>query len=371
MARLVAILCMVYVHVPDGHSARVLHALPWENFTSLIQGLFIEGPGRAAASLLSVISGYLTARICMRQHFSWSGLYKRRFFSILLPMIIWTVATYIVYSVAAGGQQTFIDEATTLLAHLNILLFLTEIPQGATMHLAFLRDLFVCILLAPLLLVGLKKYPVALLSVLGFLYLALHQNQAVIILRPLVLFAFTIGLFLAQRDVALDAIDKYWRSLACVTAFLTVIIMMANGNQFASVDSTLNSFGMDLRRNILYPLCRLFGSLALWAIISKAFSARGFDWAHRLSPYVFLTFCSHHLFLKTVYMGMWVPIFGSATDDATYLVWFVTAPILALTMAIAAVHVASAININLGRFLTGGREPTIQLRMLGAWLIGR
>ena len=65
MTRLVAVLCMIYVHVPDGQSERVLHAMSWSDVTSLIQGLLIEGPGRAGASLLSIVSGYLTAKILL------------------------------------------------------------------------------------------------------------------------------------------------------------------------------------------------------------------------------------------------------------------------------------------------------------------
>ena len=150
MTRLVAVLCMIYVHVPDGQSERVLHAMSWSDVTSLIQGLLIEGPGRAGASLLSIVSGYLTGKILLGNCYSVGTLYKRRFRSILVPMFIWSLASYTVYSIASVWRVTFIDDASTLLEHLNILFFLTDIPHGATMHLAFLRDLFVCILLSPL-----------------------------------------------------------------------------------------------------------------------------------------------------------------------------------------------------------------------------
>ena len=316
---------------------------------------------RAGASLLSVISGYLTAKIILERRYSAGTLYKRRFRSILVPMFIWSLASYTIYSVASGGRATFIDDATTLLAHLNILLFLTDIPHGATMHLAFLRDLFVCILLSPLLIAGLRRFPVLLLVLFGILYLGLHQHQGLIVLRPLVLFAFSIGLFVAQRNAPLDALDHHWRLWAGATVLLTLIIMMSNGKQLESMESALTRAGVDLRETILYPLCRFFGSLAIWTLIPIVFRSKGFLCAHHLAPYVFTTFCSHQLLLNSVYEVMWVPMFGTATG-VVYLGWFVTAPILSLLMGIAVVHIASSITPDLGMMITGGRKPSLQIR---------
>lgn len=360
MTRLVAVLCMIYVHVPDGQSERVLHAMSWSDVTSLIQGLLIEGPGRAGASLLSIVSGYLTAKILLGNCYSIGTLYKRRFRSILVPMFIWSLASYTVYSIASVWRVTFIDDASTLLEHLNILFFLTDIPHGATMHLAFLRDLFVCILLSPLLIMGLRRSPILLLTLLACLYLGLHQHQGLIVLRPLVLFAFSIGLYLALHNAPLDAADHHWRLWVGLTVLLTLLVMMSNGNQLTSVETALANVGVDLRETILYPLCRLFGSLAIWTLVPILFRARSFKWAHRLAPYVFTTFCSHQLLLNCVYEVMWVPFFGMSADGA-YLVWFVMAPILSLLMGIVAVHVASAVTADLGMMITGGRKPSLRL----------
>ena len=359
MTRLVAVLCMIYVHVPDGQSERVLHAMSWLDITSLIQGLLIEGPGRAGASLLSVVSGYLTAKILLGNCYSIGTLYKRRFRSILVPMFIWSLASYTVYSIASVWRVTFIDDASTLLEHLNILFFLTDIPHGATMHLAFLRDLFVCILLSPLLIIGLRRSPLLLLSLLACLYLGLHQHQGVIVLRPLVLFAFSIGLLLALRNAPLDAVDHHWRLWVGLTVLLTLLVMMSNGNQLTSTETALASVGVDLREMILYPLCRLFGSLAIWTLMPVLFGAKSFKRAHRFAPYVFTTFCSHQLILNCVYEVMWGPLFGMSTDGA-YIVWFVMAPILSLLMGIAVVHAASAITADLGLMITGGRKPSLR-----------
>ncbi len=359
MTRLVAVLCMIYVHVPDGQAERVLHAMAWPDITSLVQGLFIEGPGRAGASLLSVVSGYLTAKVLLGKCYPIGTLYKRRVRSILVPMFIWSLASYTVYSIASAWRMTFIDDASTVLEHLNILFFLTDIPLGATMHLAFLRDLFVCILLSPLLVIGLRRSPMLLLSLVGGLYLVLHQHQAVIVLRPLVLFAFSIGLYLALRNAPLDAADHHWRLWLGSTVLMTMLIMMANGNQLTSLEMTLASVGVDLREMILYPLCRLFGSLAIWTLIPVMFGSKSFNWAHRLAPYVFTTFCSHQLLLNVVYEAMWAPLFGMNTGGA-YLIWFVIAPILSLLMGVAVVHAASAVTADLGMMVTGGRQPSLR-----------
>ena len=135
--------------------------------------------------------------------------------------------------------------------------------------------------------------------------------------------------------------------------------MMSNGNQLASAETALASVGVDLRETILYPLCRLFGSLAIWTLMPVVFRAKSFKRAHRLVPYVFTTFCSHQLVLNCIYEMMWVPLFGTSTDGV-YIVWFVMAPILSLLMGIAVVHAASAVTADLGMMITGGRKPSLR-----------
>ena len=199
MARMLCVLCMIFVHVPDGQSIAAVYSLTTGGFAFFLEGVLVEGPGRASAALLSVISGYLAATTLLKPGSSVWALYSRRFVSIILPMVFWASVTYLVYLIVSQSRPTFLDDANTLMDRLNIIFFLTEMPDGATMHLGFLRDLFVCVLLSPLLLPVVQRLAWLLFPLLGTLYIFEHNQATVLILRPLVLFAFSIGIYLATR----------------------------------------------------------------------------------------------------------------------------------------------------------------------------
>jgi len=171
MARMICVLCMIFVHVPDGQTQSPLYAFNAGGLGFFLEGLLVEGPGRAGAALLSVISGYLAAMTLLYSQGAVSSLYRRRFKSIILPMVFWSGITYLVYLLVAQVRPTFVSDARTLLDTLNIIFFFTEMPIGATMHLGFLRDLFVCVLLTPVLIPAVQRMPWLLLSILGIFYL--------------------------------------------------------------------------------------------------------------------------------------------------------------------------------------------------------
>jgi succinoglycan biosynthesis protein ExoH len=358
MARMLCVLGMIFVHVPDGQTVSPIYAFNAGGLGFFLEGLLVEGPGRASAALLSVVSGYLAAFALLRVNGSVFSLYKRRFTSIVLPMVFWGGVTYMVYLLVSQTRPTFISEATTLLDNLNIIFFITEMPMGATMHLGFLRDLFVCILLAPILIPAVQRMPWFLLTFLGLFYLFEHEQSAVIVLRPLVLFAFTIGLTLAVRKVRLDAWDKYCPLFIVMAVFSTAIIMLVNGGAAANLVAAFSVKGLSFSETVLYPLGRLSGSLAIWTFLPVLMGGRFQRWVMRNSPYVFATFCSHYLMLTVLFFALWMPAFGDRGSDM-FFIWFLAAPLVSMAIAIAIVHVALKFVPPLATLITGGRLSPI------------
>lgn len=354
MTRMVCVLCMVFVHVPAGESDTALYAFATDNLGLFLEGLLVEGPGRASAALLSMVSGYLAATALLKPGSSVSRLYRRRFVSIILPMVFWACVTYLVYSVVSQSRPTFVDDATTLLARLNIVFFLTEMPLGATMHLGFLRDLFVCVLLSPLLLSAVRKMAWLLLPILGVFYLVEHNQSAFIILRPLVLFAFTIGLYLAVRQVKLNVLDGYWALFSLLFLLSTVSIMMANGGAFVGAEQWFSARHLQFEETLLYPLSRLFGSLTIWTLMPFFTAGILNNWVQRYSPYLFTAFCSHYLVLTILFFGFWLPVFGARESNA-FIIWFLMAPIVSMVVAVLMVQVARRVAPWLAVLITGGR----------------
>ena len=378
MARMICVLSMIFVHVPDGGLESAAYSLTNGGFGLFLEGLAVEGPGRASAALLSVISGYLAASALMKPGSPVWQLYKRRFLSILVPMVFWGVVTYIVYLVVSQARPTFIDDADGLLDHLNIVLFLTEMPMGATMHLGFLRDLFVCILLSPILLPAIQRMAWLILPILGVFYLIEPSQSAVIILRPLVLFAFCIGIFLALRQYSLKRLDKYWPVFLGLAVMATIAILLANSGVMSSAVQSFARWNLQFDETVLYPLGRLFGSLAIWTLIPFFMGGHLLSWTKRFTPYLFAAFCSHYLMLTLLFYGVWNPLVGGR-ESVWFIVWFLSAPIVSMAIAVVIVKLSILVSPPLATMITGGRissqpisahqERGKQGIALGIWLI--
>ncbi|MFK7855923.1 MAG: acyltransferase [Granulosicoccus sp.] len=355
MARMFCVLGMIYVHVPNGQQGEaVVYGMGNGQLAGFLESFLVEGPGRAGAALLSVISGYLAATALLRPGSSIKALYSRRFVSIVLPMTFWAVATYLVYLLVSQSRSTFLDDANTLMDHLNTILFLTHMPDGPTMHLGFLRDLFVCVLLSPLLLAVIQRAGWTLLLVLGLFYLLEHNQASIIILRPLVVFAFAIGVFMACRHTKLTALDPYWPIFIALAAMSTVIIMMVNEGVAPGVENTFMQAGLQFNETVLYPIGRLFGSLAIWTVIPLMLGGRIENWVSRFSPYLFAAFCSHYLMLTLIFFGGWMPVFGDRQSEF-FIVWFLFAPLLSMLVAFCIVQITLKVAPPLATLITGGR----------------
>jgi len=367
MARVICILCMIYVHVPSALPTDYNHSLQAEDIAVSLQGFVIEGLGRASAALLSVLSGYLMAVVLSKPGLSLSALYRRRFQSLMVPMFVWSFLTLLVYLLVSTWQPTFLTEAntgdllSTLWAYLNFFLFLTELPMGPTMHLAFLRDLFVCILVGPLLAMLVRHAALPLLLLVSWLYLA--DLESVFILRPLILFAYVIGLTLAIKNVDMRALDKFWPLFLSLSVISSLLILLAHGGAFASLKSLSSKAGLDFIETLLYPLSRLFGSLVIWTFLAQCVGSRIGRKIQGLSPWLFAAYCSHYLVLSLLWQGLWLPLTG-ADSGSLYLVWFLAGPAVSMGMAWVMIELSARSWPALATVLTGGRRA--RFRSTGA-----
>ncbi len=364
-ARVLCILGMIWVHVPGAALDGAGRALDPGAVGASLQALLVEGPGRASAALLSVISGWLCAQTLLGGRLA-AAMIRARARTVLVPMWSWGVVTIAFYALVSLFRPTFLSahgpiDAALVMRWVNSVAFLTEAPSGPTLHLSFMRDLFVCALIAPLLLAGLRRAPLLLLCVTGSLYLA--DVSSVLVLRPLVLFAFCIGLWLRFAGVATQGVDArfpLWLALAGVT---TLAIVCSNGGAFAGADALLGRAGLDLRESVLYPANRVFGSLAVWAFTLRLASSRaGIRVAHAM-PWIFTAYCSHFLVLGILWAGLLEPA-GLAGNQLGFGLWFLCAPLLALGVAraiviVLAAHAPTALTLafGLGRATSGADRP--------------
>ena len=343
VARVLCILGMIWVHVPGAATDGVGRALEASDPAGTLQAFLVEAMGRSSAALLSVVSGWLCARTLLGGRGP-HALIRARARTVLAPMLFWSLATVAVYALVSLARPTFLTvsgpiDAQAVRLWIDSVLFLSSAPSGPTMHLAFLRDLFVCACLAPALLWALRRQPAALLVGLGALYLG--DLESVVVLRPLVLFAFAVGMWLALARVPTDAADRYlglWVALTCVAA---LAVMLANGGAFGALEERLDPLGIDLRESVLYPVSRLFGSLAAWTLTARlAGSATGRALAAQM-PWLFTTYCSHFLVLGVLWAGLLEPL-GLRAASPAFTAWFLLAPLVALLVGRAIVRLVLA-----------------------------
>ena len=357
MARVLCIVGMIYVHVPSGENAATAGLLDLSSGFNAFQAFVVEGFGRASACLLSIVSGFLTFRALKKPRSSVRALYKRRFATIVVPMMLWSSITVVIYAIVSLSRTTFLqiegDGIEVVLAYLNFLVFLTDMPVGATMHLAFLRDLFVCVLLSPFLLVALNRAAAATLLLLLFVYL-IDFRESLIILRPLVLLGFALGMWIALRRFRLNALDAYWAWWITLSVAGACLIMLFNAGMLPALDQSFARHGYDAKDSLLYPVTRLFGTLAVWTLTAQLLDNRLKKVLMPLTPYIFVAFCSHYVVLTLLYFSLWQPLFGDS-GGLLYPVWFVAAPALSIAIALVMIQVLATWFPSLARQLSGGR----------------
>lgn len=354
MTRVLCIFGMIYVHVPSMNPEAVTYALDVNNMFASVQAFLVEGYGRASACLLSIVSGYLTAR-ALGKHRA-SGLYKKRFSSIVVPMALWGTLTVGVYAVVSLSRTTFLhidsdSSVDAVLQYLNFVFFFTDTPVGPTMHLAFLRDLFVCVLLSPLLLVALRG--AASVTMFALLLVYLLDLESFIMLRPLIVLCFAGGMWFAIRHVNVEKFDRYWLLWLSLSAGATLMIMLFNAGTMPVLDAAFMARGLDAKESLLYPVSRLFGALAIWTLTRHLFSGGVQRVLSKFSPYIFAAYCSHYIVLTLLFFGLWQPLFGG--HGPMYGVWFFLAPIISMAVACAMVQIVAVWFPGLALLLTGGR----------------
>lgn len=357
VARVLCIFGMIYVHVPALDSDYVVYAFDLGAPFESLRAFLIEGFGRASASLLSLISGYLSARVLLRATTSRRVFIQRKFSSIFVPMVIWGALTLLIYAVVSLVRPTFLtDEGpnhwSVLLHFLNTVFFLTDTPVGPTMHLSFLRDLFVCMLLAPWLLRALRWSAAVTLGACLMFYLL--DIETVIILRPLILLGYVVGLWLFAAAINVEAADRYWWLWSALAVASTLLLMLFNAGSFAGLDAFFQQYGLSAKESLLYPVCRLFGSLALWTLTLLIVRTWAGARLAAVAPYAFITYCSHFIVLSLLFFVVWQPLLNGG-EGLLFMLWFLAGPAVAFFAGWLMVQLLAPLVPQFVAILTGGR----------------
>ncbi len=339
IARVVCILGVVYVHAWTGRNGTDLEALRGTSQEGL-RWVLMEIFGRSAVPLLGLISGWLVGGSDRTRN--WASHVARKTRTILLPMVLWNALAILFVSGAAlllGLRAPLPQSADWMMQEL----FIVSRNPDINVQMPFLRDLFLCMLAAPLLV----RLPNRLLGLVAGAAL-LCQIAGIgppVIMRASILFFFTLGI-IARRTGLADRVA----ALPLLPAILPFALLMSV-QLYVSLHTPpplapLGVGALDMAVRIAAAFCfwRLAWSLAASPVRGPLL---------RIEPFAFFLFCAH---LILIWLGG--PLLGSLVGpmgSPLYPAFLIAQPFLVLLAVVLIGALLSRASPRLARLLSGGR----------------
>ena len=341
ISRVICILGVVYVHAWTG-----LDGMQLVQSDGTAQGIMrwvlMEFLGRSAVPLLGMISGWLVAGS------AWSRPYgsflegKAR--TILLPLLLWNILAMAIISGGGwlGWLETPVPSSIGMAANQLLCLFS---PNEVNVQMAFLRDLFVCMALAPLLV----RMPVKWLALVGTIAAgwAISGVLFPLLLRPPILTFFIVGILVRRGRWELRAAD----APLGLTAFLFGLCAVAKVglSTWAAPVSMAHPQVMAAFDLVLRIAAALFFWRFAWYLAGRGSGAV----LRRLEPYAFLIFSAHLIMI-------WLagPLIGRLTGplgSPFYPVFLLLQPLLVAAAGVALGRLLMLATPRTARLLSGGR----------------
>ena len=341
IARVLGILGIIYAHAWTGRTPDELTALD-SSGQGILRWALIELIGHSAVPLLGAISGWLAeSSVHKRSYWAFVGTKAR---TILVPMLLWNAIIMALVSAFAiwGTLQTNLPDGP--LQALDWWLCLTE-PNKIVFQAYFLRDLFVCMLAAPLL----GRLPSGWLwaLIVGSLAWSIYDVRFPLLLRPLILSFFLTGM-LVRRYGLVEQIAR-WPLAACIAPYLLMVPVMSwlasqNGDWLLAHVRRANAIDLFMRVTAALALCRIALELASTRLGRVVLGGE---------RYAFLLFCCHMLLI-------WLlgPIVGQLTGplgSPAYPALLLVQPVLVLGGTVLIGRALLVVSPRLAGWLSGGR----------------
>ncbi|WP_443216796.1 acyltransferase family protein [Rhizobium sp. Root1203] len=357
--RIVLISGIVFVHIPFDVASSPFNGA-YGTF-DWIRVFLTEALFRVGVPCLSAISGYLLFRGGL-ENFSYLKTVRTKTQTVLLPFLLWNCAFFLVILVALGlgiGDGYVPDpwhaSARDLMTQL---LAVEDFPVNVPLY--FLRDLFVCILLSPLLAWLIRRVP--LLTLTGLLVLALIPEMPLyVVLKRSILFSFSLGIYIGLYKVDLKALDRF--------APVGVALLIASSALLATAIYTTGPVMPDwvqLFRNTL----AIAGALGFWLLSAPLIKTQIGQRLSKTGSLSFWIFCAHYPLL----ILLWI-VWGK-TGVNIYPLFFVLSLALLFPFLAISNNLCRKAAPRLYAVLTGGRtrkqpEQPVSARNISSELISQ
>ncbi|WP_183755552.1 MULTISPECIES: acyltransferase family protein [unclassified Rhizobium] len=338
LMRIVLISGIVFVHIPfDAASSPyegAYGAFDW------IRVFLTEALFRVGVPCLSAISGYLLFR-SGQENFSYKKTVRTKVQTVFVPFLLWNCGfiAAMVLATSVGVGDGYLPDPLHASGRdlMSQVLAVENFPANVPLY--FLRDLFVCILLSPILAWLISRAPI--LTLTALLVIALIPELSIyIVLKRSILFTFSLGIFLALQQFDLKALDRF--------ASLGVLLLLASSALLATAifftGPSLPDW-VQFFRNAL----AIGGALGFWLLSAPLIKTQIGQRLAKTGSLSFWIFCAHYPLL----IFLWI-LWGKA-DLSFYPLFFVLSfvllfPLLALSNGLCRKNFPRVYAV-----LTGGR----------------
>jgi len=340
LMRILLICGIVFVHVPfDPQTSPFLGQFGLFDWLRVFLG---DSLFRIGVPCLSAISGYLLFRRGL-SGFRYQSVVRSKLDTVVLPFLQWNLTLLLlilVMQLAQVGIGYFPDFWNSGAAEFaNSAIALQGYPINLPLY--FLRDLFVCILLSPLLAALVARAPWLTCGAL-FLLAILPDVTIGLVLKKSILFSFTFGIALAVHEVDAKALDHHARIGVVVTLVAAVLLASAlylTGPDFA--------FWLKLARNML----SIVGALGVWLLSALLIQTGLGQRLANTGSLSFWIFCGHY----PVLVALWM-VWNRVGTAAEYSLFYMGAILATFAILISSNAVISRLLPGIYQVLTGSRD---------------
>jgi succinoglycan biosynthesis protein ExoH len=254
----------------------------------------------AVVPLLSMISGWLFFSFTNNVANELKSRMVRRFKSLYLPLVLWNLLYVIVlwsiFQLNSGNpilHEVNIDLASAApLDYFNAVFAVTHHPVG--FQFWFVRDLFVTVLVSPLLFIMLTRIPLIGATVLGLGWLVGFDFW--IFFRSDVVFFFYLGGLLRLYNAPLEISGKM---TLCLLLAYALLVALRTASPYVIADPQSGIMDVFTRG------MRLVGVLACWGIFQRVALTEVGAWVARFGGFAFFLHAAHFPLLAAVKILLW------------------------------------------------------------------
>lgn len=341
IARVLCIVGMIYAHTWTGRTTSYIIAHSGST-QGILRWVLTEMIGRSSVPLLGMVSGWLVATSAMKRgywRFAWG---KTR--TIFAPMVAWNL---ICLTLVLGGVWLGWVRGPRFLGWdwaLQEMFALREF-NDLNFQMPFLRDLFVLMLMTPLIVRLRTGWLLALWA--AVIVWTIGGWWFPLLLRPQIAVFFLLGIVARRWGLA--------EQVARIPFLMASIPYAILGPVKVALSIWGYAFGRENPEIVaaIELAMRLAAALFMWRLALALVGSRASPAIQRFEPYAFLLFCSHMV-------GFW--LFGRPVgemlgrlDTPGYPVYLVVQPFLALVTTVLLGAVLARVTPRLGALLSGGR----------------